>query len=285
MRLSKRNRRGVLWLAFIMLAIMFVPRFLGALRPTPKVSFSFEELKKIKQEIVLQKRQEQSKNSHKQKKVYRIPSSKFNPNDLSKKDWMEMGLSEKQVNVILKFSQKGLRSNKDLEKIYVMPKELFNLLKDSTIFDVPIAEKVNSSVESRNETIEIQVELNLANEAKLMEIPGIGPFYAKKIIEEREKLGGFIHETQLLNIWKFDEKKLEDIRSYILIDTNLVKKIDLNTASFYDFYNHPYFSKEVANSIVKMRKQKPFESINDVKKSMLINDELFQIIKPYLLIK
>ncbi|MGQ9462177.1 MAG: ComEA family DNA-binding protein [Candidatus Fervidibacter sp.] len=60
------------------------------------------------------------------------------------------------------------------------------------------------------------VHLNTATEEELTKLPGIGPVLAKRIIEHRRKIGGFKSVDQLLEVKGIGEKKLEQIRHYIL---------------------------------------------------------------------
>mgnify|MGYP001626194308 CR=1 FL=1 len=59
------------------------------------------------------------------------------------------------------------------------------------------------------------VNLNTATEADLVQLPGIGPVLAKRIIEHRRKIGGFKSVEQLLEVKGIGEKKLEQIRPYV----------------------------------------------------------------------
>ncbi len=50
-----------------------------------------------------------------------------------------------------------------------------------------------------------------------------------------------------------------------------------------DLKIHPYFRWNIANSLIKMREQKNgFKNLNEIKESVLINEELFEKLKPYL---
>ena len=209
---------------------------------------------------------------------YTIPPKKFDPNTYDLQDWIKLGMSHKQAEVVVKFAKRGLRSNDDLKRIFVFPVELFDLVKDSTFY--PPKEDV-SKWEQREKVVE-QVDLNVANQETLETIPGIGPFYATKILEYRTRLGGFVGKEQLLELWKFDNEKLQAIDKYIVVSNASLQRININEASIDELKNHPYIDYSVANSIVKMRLHSSFKDIADIKRSKLIDEELFKKLKPYL---
>lgn len=283
MLISKRNRSGLVWLLIVALLIAFLPRIIFNFRDTKVSKLTYEELQKVNKEIEEKKsEQESSANSFEQKSRYIAPSKKFDPNEYTLSDWVKLGLSEKQASVILKFTERTIYTNEDLKKIYVLPEELYLLIKDSTYYPS------RNNMFNKKETYEKRkalVDINIANPSELLEIPGIGPYFAEKIVEYRQSLGGFIGRAQLLEIWKFDQNKLQEIEDFITLSKHEPIKLDLNNSSFELLKNHPYIDYSVANSIVKMREQEKFKSIDDIKRSKLIDQELFIKLKPYIKVK
>jgi DNA uptake protein ComE-like DNA-binding protein len=279
--LSKRTRTAMFLFVALLCLISFIPRLIIYLFPDKPIQITLEE-KKIFKKLTYSP----YNNFIKKEKVYRIPPSKFDPNLYSIKDWMYLGLSEKQAKAVLKFGKYGFYSNEQLSKVFVIPKELFELIKDSTYY--PERNK-NFQLNNKFEKKELDkpkivlVELNNASEEDLLAIKGIGPFFAKNIIKQRDKLGGFVSKEQLLEVWQFTPEKLVEIESSIQINHAFVKKININLASIEELKNHPYIRWNIANSIVKMRLQKgSFNSLNELLESKLITSEIFEKIKPYI---
>tara|TARA_B110000305_G_scaffold133695_1_gene149234 strand:+ start:113 stop:958 length:846 start_codon:yes stop_codon:yes gene_type:complete len=279
MPISKRNRRGLLLLLCIAALISYTPRIIAAFSDDDDIQISFEELEKIEEEIDAKREYKKSK-----KKVwaskFKAPEQAFDPNEYQEEDWLKLGLSKKQVDVVLNFSKRGLKSNNDLEKIFVISSDLFDLIKDSTFYPEFEAKK---QFEPLPEKEFIKVDINTADIENLKSIPGIGDFYAKKIIEYREELGGYCDTKQLLEIWKFDSEKYDEVSENIILNKKDLRLIDINSCSIDELKSHPYISYKVANSIVKMRLASGnYNQIEDILESKLIDRELFSKIKNYL---
>ena len=60
--------------------------------------------------------------------------------------------------------------------------------------------------------------LNTATEAALISIKGIGPVYAKSIIETRDKMGKFKSVHDLEYAYGIGERRAEDISKFVRID-------------------------------------------------------------------
>ena len=279
MSLSKRNRRGLFGLILICLFIAITPRILNAMFSGSKPIISFEEAHEIHLGISAKKNRAKNTKKKSWKSRYTKPKSMFYPKEYNLNDWMRLGLSEKQSQIVLKFTSRGISDEEELKRIFVIPDELYTLIKDSIIYSPK-----QFSEKKRNE-IEVQkieeVDINTCTELELEKIPGIGNYFSSKIVEYRGQLGGYNSINQLLEVWRFDNEKLEKISPFIFL-TNRIKKLDINLVSLEELKSHPYISYGIANSIVKMRAQIKYNTIEDVKRSKLIDEEFFEKIKPYL---
>lgn len=281
MLISKRNKRGVIFLAGIVLVLIYAPRILANLTNDDQFRVSVQEIKNNESKLRSAQFQKESLTHSKNRDDrYRKPPEKFDPNQYTIADWQNLGLSKKQADVVLKFSKYGISSNESLKKIYVIPDELFALIKDSTIY--PIKEREPNITKIEESKTKKVLNLNTASYDELITLKGIGDFYAKKIIERREKLGGYTKKEQLLELWKFSAEKLAAIEEDIVASGN-VEKLSVNLASYDQLAEHPYISYKVANSIVKMREQRGgFTNIEELQESKLIDTELYQKLKPYI---
>ncbi len=287
MSISKRNKRGFFIVLILLLIVSYTPRILNAFEKTSVFKISHQQLLESDKELVEKsKRYKKKKKKYtKKKKSYKRVLEKIDPNLLTKEDWMNLGLSDKQSTSLLRFAKRGLKSNEDLKKIYVLPDELYNLIADSMMY--PSAKNDYSKTEnSKQNKVKIdftEIELNQATQEELETIPGIGPFFAKNIIKRRSELGGFSNKMQLLEIWKFDQIKYDEIQKFVFVDKTVIHKINVNLATIDELKKHPYISYKVANSIVKMREMRgEYDEVIEIQESKLIDQELYIKLVPYI---
>lgn len=62
-----------------------------------------------------------------------------------------------------------------------------------------------------------KININTASAEELQALPGIGPSYAQRIVEHREKNGPFKKVEDLLNVRGIGEKTFEKIRDRLTI--------------------------------------------------------------------
>ena len=117
------------------------------------------------------------------------------------------------------------------------------------------------------------VELNSADTTRLKQLRGIGSGYAKMIVSYREKLGGFYTSAQLLEVYKFSDETYKKIKHQLQIDTTLIRKININTATVKELKSHPYISYYQALSIVENRELQPQMRYNSLY-DMVVDEDL-----------
>lgn len=129
----------------------------------------------------------------------------------------------------------------------------------------------------------LSIDLNNADTTELKKLYGIGSSYAKRIVKYRVALGGFVDLDQLGEVYGLKQETIDKILPSIYLGNTTVQKIDINSATVEELKAHPYIEWKVANSIVQIRNNYgKFASIDGILKSVLIDEELFQKIKPYI---
>ncbi len=217
------------------------------------------------------------------KERFTLKPTSFNINKVSKGELLNMGLKDWQAKRILTYREKVKPYQKpaDLYKVYGMDSALVDQL-------IPFIRIDSTDFEAQPKKIErkpVIIEINAADSVSLLSLPGIGPAYAKRIKQYRDKLGGFHSKEQLLEVYGMDEERLKQFDQWIVIDKNKIKKIDLNKATFKELLRHPYLEYEVVKNIVNFREQvRPYKSVDELKQIELIDGVLFSKIANYLTI-
>ncbi len=242
-----------------------------------------------------------------------IELSVFDPNKISKEEWLKLGLNEKVAQRIENYRKKGgkFRKKEDLLRIYDFPEDLYQTLEPFIAIENANWQKKSSKKsfgqympkENKQEFSErkfayndtnqsrkkfqqklSKFDLNQADTARLKKLRGIGEKRAMNIIKYREKLGGFANIEQIDEIWGLDSISINSLKKYAYILPNSWKKIPINTATIDDLKNHPYISSRLANTIVNYRLQHgKFKNEADFAKIKAIDETTLQKLKPYLL--
>src|SRR5690606_31487779 len=99
----------------------------------------------------------------------------------------------------------------------------------------------------------------------------------------RDRLGGFYDVAQLMDVYGFDTVRFDRLEAHVYVDSGNVSKIAVDTASYEQLRGHPFIAPKLANAIVQYRKQHgPYQSLTDLMKIVLMDEETFRKIAPYL---
>ena len=123
-----------------------------------------------------------------------------------------------------------------------------------------------------------QVVLNTADTTALKTIPGIGPYYARKIIEYGKRLGGYVSVDQLDEIEGFPL----DAKEYLTIEGATPHKLNVNTLSLNELRKHPYINFYQAKAITEYRRlHGPIHSLSNLRLSKDFPPETIKRLEPY----
>jgi competence protein ComEA len=212
----------------------------------------------------------------------------FDPNMLDAEGWKQLGLRDRTVKTILNYRSKGGRFYKreDLKKIWGLPDGFYEHVQAyiqiaDTKKEAPDHNFFKTPYEKKERTIAV-VDINNADTAALIALPGIGAKLAQRIINFRDKLGGFYTVAQVGETYGLPDSTFQKVKPYLQVHRDL-KKLNLNTASKDELKAHPYIRWNLANAIVEYRNQHgPFKNLDDLKNIMLIDEATYARIVPYL---
>jgi DNA uptake protein ComE-like DNA-binding protein len=212
----------------------------------------------------------------------------FNPNLLPSEQWSKMGIKDWQIKVIKNYEAKGGKFYKkeDFKRMFCISPSEYEILEPY----ISIPEQKNEYADRNPEIKEIKkrvmVDLNSADSAALLELYGIGPSFAKRIIKYRNLLGGFYSKNQLLEVYGFDQERLDKMEAYCSINPAAIKRININKVRTDELKKHPYLDYYTAKAIVDQRViLGRFKSIQQIKSIPLIHDDLYNKIQHYFVIE
>ena len=133
--------------------------------------------------------------------------------------------------------------------------------------------------------------LNTADSAALVQLYGIGGYYARKILRYREVLGGsFVDARQLLEIEGFTQERFARIEKNVFVSEEDVKGFSILNAKRKALERHPYIGPYAARGIVtylKLKGKESFENemhlLEQLVKEKIIGEENAQKLREYLL--
>ena len=128
-----------------------------------------------------------------------------------------------------------------------------------------------------------KVELNRCDTADITRIPQFGSKRAQKIIEYRERLGGFHSLEQLHEIYTLQNVDISYCEKYFTVNPSFVKKIKVNKMSYKELKEHPYFDAYLAKTVVNYReKNGKIRNPAEFQKITHAYQELMDKLSPYL---
>ncbi len=212
----------------------------------------------------------------------------FDPNTVSFDQLIQLGFKEKTAKTFLKFRDKGFvfKQKKDIQKVYGISDNFYAQLEPYILIENKVtAEQKNTSeknvvsVPIKDQT-KIKVELNSADSLALIELNGVGPSFAKRILKYRSILGGFTSIEQLKEVFGFTDELYEKVKPFVSLDAGSVKKIDLNKDDFKVINKHPYLSYELTKALFDWRKKTVITVTN--LKDIINDDTVYNKLLPYL---
>ena len=165
---------------------------------------------------------------------------RFDPNTASVEDFCRLGFTVKQAESIDNYRKKGgrFRRKSDFAKSYVVSDSVFTRLEP--YIDIPL------------------LDLNRADSAAFDALPGIGGWFAARMVEHRDALGGYSYIEQLMDIKNFDKEKFDMLSDLVTVGRDGVTPYPLWTYPADSLRLHPYIRDyQTARSIVLFRENNP----------------------------
>lgn len=205
----------------------------------------------------------------------------FDPNLASKDELLNSGFNQFQASNLIKYRESGgyFSQPGDILKIYGIDTAFYRSIKSF----INVAEMAEEVQVVKTESTPILIELNSADSLALLQLTGIGPVFASRILKYRNLLGGFYGKHQLLEVYGFPEETYHAISENLTTDSLQVEKLRINFAGYAELIRHPYFEKSNVEAILNFRQNNgPFSSQEQLLTEGLIDTASFVFIRPYI---
>lgn len=310
---TKKERIGVFVLISIILILLFIPYLFPYLKKETKpdkTAFEKEVAKlnqlkidsaqKTRQYVKINYKEEEEEPNYYQPSRRQYDNSikgelfSFDPNTISANDWKRLGVKDKTIQTIQNYLSKGGHFYKaeDLHKIYgLREEEVLRLSPNVSIKNNSAVEAVSNETKPAFEnkpakTFSAQIEINSADSSAFISLPGIGTKLSQRILNFRDKLGGFYSVQQVGETFGLPDSTFKKIKPNLRCDNSSIKKININATDINLLKAHPYIKYSLGNVIIQYRNEHGnYSSVEDVKKISFVTDDLFKKIAPYLTVK
>lgn len=201
-----------------------------------------------------------------QEETRKVETFEFDPNTADSTTLLRLGLSPWQVRNIYKYRARGGRYHRpeDFSRLYGLTKgdydrlypyiriaEEYRLMSDLPPVDVPRRDSVKSRFRQEKFEEGVQVDLNAADTSTLKKIPGIGPYYARRIVDYRDRLGGFVAVEQLSEV----EELPPGLERWFIVSPSVSRPLYVNRMSLNALRRHPYLNFYQSKVIVEHRRK------------------------------
>ena len=261
---TKNQRNGILLLLIIIIFLQLILYFKNfdsqqmVDLSQPKITSYNKQLDSLK------------KKSSKKKKFKIYP---FNPNYISDYKGYQLGMNVDEIDRLLAYREQRLYVNsaKEFQAITKISDSL--LQKISPFFKFPewVQKKNNQQRYIPNSRINVSeittVDINKATLKDFTAIEGVDEYISERIIKYRSKLQGFSFKEQLFEVWGLDELMVNKILSTFSIKNKpIIKKVNINTASFKEVLSNPYIDYELCIQIFDYKDEvAELQSISEIK--------------------
>jgi competence ComEA-like helix-hairpin-helix protein len=275
LKFNRREKRGSLILLLLVLALLVLPKFFRYQADPLHVSLTEEEIEfKAAFEKKKQEKKAKTKFHYKEnKKDYQrpLPKAPFDPDTMSMAAWQNLGLSERQSEVLISYRNRigGFYNINQLYDAYVLDSSRVNEWQPFLVFN-------------KKKPVEQKLEINSATREDFMALKGIGEKLSERIITFRDKLGGFASVDQISEVYGLSPETFQAIKPKLKVDLSKIKKLNVNALDMKTLAQHPYISYNLAKLIVNYREQHgPYQKLEDLLNSKGIEPDDVKKIEAY----
>ena len=184
----------------------------------------------------------------------------FNPNFITDFKGYKLGMSSEEIDRLLDYRKqnKWINSKEDFKKVTKVSDSFLDQISSYFKFPDWISNPKPKYSDWRKglkeKTFDQKIDLNSATQLELKKVNGIGEALSKRIIDYRDKLGGFTNDIQLYEVYGLDYQLIDKVRNDFTVKTSKeIIKMNLNKISASDIATVPGISFELAKRIWEFR--------------------------------
>lgn len=229
--------------------------------------------------------------------------STFDPNTADSTELCRLGLRPPLIRNILHYRQAGgvFHKKTDFARIYGLTQKEYHTLEPYIRIsaDYRLASEMVTSLHTHGATTDTTlpypapsstryptklkagqtIDLNQLDTTQLMRVPGIGSYYARRIVTYGERLGGYTDSRQLLEIDDFPAESLP----FFTINSDSIRRMNINQLSLAQLKRHPYLDYYQSRAIIDYRrKHGAIRSIDELRLLPEFDATAIQRLRPYI---
>ena len=225
----------------------------------------------------------------------RVRLTEFDPNTADSTLLLQIGLQPWQVRCIYRYRAHGgvYRRPSDFARLYGLTAGQYRALEPYIRIAPdyrPAAEvyaRSEAAEPSARDTLRYPVKLkptervalNSADTALLKRVPGIGSYYARRIVNYRRQLGGYVSVSQLAEI----EGMPAEAMAYFTVDASHIQRLRINELTLAQLRRHPYIDYLQARDICDYRRLKgPISSLAQLRLLHVFPEAALDRLRPYI---
>lgn len=291
---SKKERTGIVVLLVLIATVTVLPycwsvQFDATVKSDEQLVALVQQLNDTTQVVAInEKSSSYHTNDHVATATHPVALFEFDPNTLPADDWKKLGLQERTIQTIQRYLAKGgkFRKPEDLGRIYGMTAIQAQQLMPYVRIAAAGSQRntfAASPAPVRTAIAKPVIEINQADTTALIALPGIGSKLAQRIVNFRDRLGGFYTVEQLAETYGLPDSVFQRIRDRFQCNDALLRKININTAAAEELKTHPYLRWNIANAIVRYRQQHgAFKTPDDLQQVEIVTPDILRKLLPYI---
>ena len=199
----------------------------------------------------------------------------FNPNFITDFKGYSLGMTIEEIDRLHEYRKRNkfVNSAEEFQEVTKVSDSLLNVISKDFKFPEwtqnakPNTHKSNS-IESVNVNKITLKDLNTVTAQDLQKISGIGEKLSARIIKFRDRLGGFLIDEQLYDVYGLEKDVVKrTLKEFRVISKPKIVKINVNIATASELSKLIYLQKHVSESIVNYRNLNgSINSLNELSK-------------------